>query len=203
MADTPQQLPVDYARTDPDVALMLRVQRDDQAAFDQLVSRHWDGVFLQLRLTVGEGDAEDLAQETFMRVYLHRKAYRPEAKFITWLYAIVRNVARNALRTRRRRPVVPLEGSKDLSQASHLADKKGESPSRHLQRSELKSAVKSALHKLQRRHRSALERQHYENKSYEEIAQEMAMSPKATKSLLHRARQQMRQELEERLTDGV
>lgn len=198
MADTPAPT-TDYAQADPEVALMLRVQRDDQGAFDQLVSRHWAGVFLQLRLTVGDGDAEDLTQETFMRVYLHRKAYRPEAKFVTWLYAIVRNVARNALRTRRRRPVVPLEGSKDLSQASHLADKRGESPSRHLQRSELKSVVKSALRKLQRRHRSALERQHYENKSYEEIAQEMAMSPKATKSLLHRARQQMRQELEERL----
>ena len=202
MADKPP--PVDYAQTDPDVRLMLQVQQnDDEAAFAKLVTRYRPGVYVQFRLAVGKDEAEDLTQETFMRVYLNRKTYRAEAKFATWLFSIARNVGRNALRTKRRRPVVPLEGASGEQHASRLADHRGETPSRQLQRSEMKKVVKDALQNLHRRQRTALVHQHYDDLSYEQIAQELALSPKAAKSLLYRARAQLRQELEPRVTDSV
>src|ERR1700751_252247 len=90
---------------DPEVHLMLLVQRDDPAAFAELVNRYSTQVFGQFypRLRDRE-EAEDLAQEVFLRLYRHRKRYQPRAKFATWLFHIAQNVFRNALRSRRRHP---------------------------------------------------------------------------------------------------
>src|SRR5439155_26636131 len=83
---------------DPEVGLMLRVQRDEPGAFAELVERYRPKVFGRLfRLFADRQDAEDLAQEVFLRLYRARKRYRPRAKFNTWLYHIAHNVARNAL----------------------------------------------------------------------------------------------------------
>src|SRR5438105_2894593 len=96
------------ALLDPEVRLMLRAQRDDAAAFRELVERHRDRVYHQLHFMVGSREeAEDLTQEVFLRVFRHRKTYRPQAKFATWLGHIVRNMGRNALRDRRRHPAFP------------------------------------------------------------------------------------------------
>ncbi len=195
--------PKDYANQDSEVLLMLRARGDDNSAFSQLIARHWERVYLHLRLTVGKEEAEDLTQETFMRIFRHRKEYRPEAKFITWLYSIVRNVARNALRDRRRKPVVQLQEDSQEGQASHLKDTKSETPSHLMERTELAIYVKDALKKLRRKHRAALEGQHYDDKTYEEIARDLALTPQAAKSLLYRARLLMRQELESRVEDGM
>src|SRR5262245_20188401 len=87
------------AHLDPDVQLMLRVQGDDPVAFQELVQRYGDKVYQQLYLLVTHREeAEDLTQEVFLRVFRHRKTYAPRAKFVTWLFHIVRNIARNALR---------------------------------------------------------------------------------------------------------
>src|SRR5437763_15852627 len=95
---------------DPDVALMLRVRdSDDGAAFAELVERHRARLVGVMHHLVGKADeAEDLAQETFLRVYRTRTRYHPKAKFSTWLFTIANNLALNALRSRRRKPVVPL-----------------------------------------------------------------------------------------------
>src|SRR5262245_48618768 len=85
---------------DADVALMLRVQRDEPGTFAQLVDRYWGQIFGRLRRQVGDRhEAEDLAQDVFLRVYRARKRYRPRAKFVTWLFHISQNVARNAVRS--------------------------------------------------------------------------------------------------------
>src|SRR6187399_1456810 len=98
------------ALRDPDIRLMLRVRDDDAAAFAELVERFQHRLVAVMHHLVGSADeAEDLAQEVFLRVYRIRKKYTPKAKFSTWLFTIANNLALNALRDRQRRPVLPLE----------------------------------------------------------------------------------------------
>src|SRR5207302_4168949 len=97
------------ARHDPDAARMMRVRRGDAAAFAELVQRYWQPVVGRFCRQLGDRqEAEDLAQEVFLRLYRARGRYRPQAKFSTWLYHVARNVARNAMRARRRHPCRPL-----------------------------------------------------------------------------------------------
>ena len=82
---------------DPDVILMLRIQSDDPGAFAELVERYWNKLFDRYyRQMRDRQEAEDLTQEVFLRLYRHRKRYRPQARFSTWLFHITHNVARNA-----------------------------------------------------------------------------------------------------------
>src|SRR5215470_7075993 len=94
---------------DPDVRLMLRVRDDQPGAFEELVERFQHRLVGVMHHLVGNADeAEDLAQEVFLRVYRARKKYRPRSKFSTWLFTIANNLALNTLRARQRKPVVPL-----------------------------------------------------------------------------------------------
>src|SRR5437588_9029293 len=98
------------ALRDPDIRLMLRVRDDDPAAFAELVDQYQHRLVGVMHHLVGNADeAEDLAQEVFLRVYRTRRRYRPKAKFSTWLFTIANNLALNTLRSRQRRPVVRLE----------------------------------------------------------------------------------------------
>ncbi len=98
------------ALRDPDIRLMLRVRDDDSVAFAELVELYQQRLVTIMHHLVGnKEEAEDLAQEVFLRVYRTRKRYRPRAKFSTWLFTIANNLALNALRSRQRKPVVPLD----------------------------------------------------------------------------------------------
>lgn len=190
----------DYAASDPDVELMLRVQRGDSAAFHELVQRYRDKVYQQLYLRVAHREeAEDLTQEVFLRVFRHRKRYKPTAKFVTWLFHIVRNVARNALRDRRRRPAfqfLHVNGEGEPTEFDTLvSDPRSEGPLAPLEKRETCRLVRDALDRLHFRHRLALEMQQYEDQSYGAIARMLALTPQAAKSLLYRARNQLRTEL--------
>src|SRR5262249_55078459 len=97
------------ALRDPDIRLMLRVRDDDAAAFAELVELYQQRLVAVMHHLVGNAEeAEDLAQEVFLRVYRSRKKYRPRSKFSTWLFTIANNLALNSLRSRRRKPVVTL-----------------------------------------------------------------------------------------------
>src|SRR5947209_11710596 len=98
------------AMRDPDVRLMLRVRdADDAAAFGELVERYQQRLVGILHHLLGNADeAEDLAQEVFLRIYRSRQRYHPKAKFSTWLFTIANNLALNVLRARQRKPAVPL-----------------------------------------------------------------------------------------------
>src|SRR5580704_7044484 len=128
--------------SDPEVGLMLQVQRDEAGAFAELVERYWTRVFGRLYRQLGDRqEAEDLAQDVFLRLYRARHRYQPRAKFGTWLFHIAQNVARNALRSRRRHPCVPLgrlgdPGDDDRAVDGLLLDR-GESPSRPMERAEI------------------------------------------------------------------
>src|SRR6476646_9353610 len=97
------------ALRDPDIRLMLRVRDDDNEAFAELVEVYHTRLVGVMQHLVGKAEeAEDLAQEVFLRVYRTRKKYHPKAKFSTWLFTIANNLALNALRSRQRKPSIPL-----------------------------------------------------------------------------------------------
>jgi RNA polymerase sigma-70 factor, ECF subfamily len=180
---------------DPEVRLMLRVREGDKPAFAELTERYEARVLGYFcRQVRDRAEAEDLTQEVFLRLYRARKSYQPRARFATWVFHITQNVARNALRSRRRRPSVRLDASSSgearLPEAL-LADR-GDAPSRPLERMELANVVRDAVATLAGRQRAAVEMHQFEDLSYAEVAAELDMTPKAAKSLLYRARNQLR-----------
>jgi RNA polymerase sigma-70 factor (ECF subfamily) len=187
---------------------MLRVQRDEPGAFAELVGRYWSPVFGRIFRQLGHRqEAEDLVQEVFLRLYRHRHRYQPRAKFTTWLFYISQNVVRNALRSRRRHPSTRLDAlagpEEDLPRSNgHLAGRY-EAPSRPLERAELARVVRAAVSSLAGRQRTAVELHQFHDRTYNEIAVEMDMSPKAAKSLLYRARLELRACLTGYMEDGT
>jgi RNA polymerase sigma-70 factor, ECF subfamily len=184
---------------EPEVRLMLRVKAGETGAFEELLSRYWPRIFGRFFKQLGDRqEAEDLAQDVFLRLYRNRRRYEPRASFATWIYHIARNVARNAVRGRRRRPCVSLghlrQPDHEESYAERLTAHRQDSPMRPLEREEVTRQVRVAISALACRQRTALELQ-FQDCSYSEIAAELNMTPKAAKSLLYRARLQLRENL--------
>jgi RNA polymerase sigma-70 factor (ECF subfamily) len=182
--------------SDPEIERMLRVQRDEPGAFAELLKRYWTPVFSRLYRQLGDRqEAEDLAQDVFMRLYRSRHRYQPRAKFTTWLFHIAQNVARNALRTRARHPCVPLgrlTRQDDDQSPDRFLSERWEAPSRPIERREAAGVVRNAVAGLGGRQRRALELHQFHDWTYEEVAAEMRMSLPAAKGLLYRARNQLR-----------
>jgi RNA polymerase sigma-70 factor, ECF subfamily len=189
-----QSQPTSYELQDPDVRLMLQVRDGDAAAFTELVLRYQNRLLTVLEHLVGNREqAEDLAQEVFVRVFKARQRYEPEAKFSTWLFTIANNIASNALRSRsRRREVGVPEGngadSTPLSLDQLAKAASGAMPTRALDKAEQAEMVRSAVAALSERQRMALLLAKFEGMSYQDIAQTMDLSVQAIKSLLSRAR---------------
>jgi RNA polymerase sigma-70 factor, ECF subfamily len=181
---------------DPEVSLMLRVQAGDDGAFADLVLRYRARVFGSFVKRLGDRqEAEDLTQEVFLRLYRSRHTYQPRARFGTWLFHVSQNVARNALRARRRRPALRLEAltsPADPGPGEALLTDRGEAPSRPIERSELAGVVRAAVSALAGRQRAAVELHQFHDRTYAEVAEELEMTPKAAKSLLYRARNELR-----------
>jgi RNA polymerase sigma-70 factor (ECF subfamily) len=141
-------------------------------------------------------EAEDLAQEVFLRVYRARYKYRPRAKFSTWLFTIANNLALNALRSRQRKPVVPLtihdSGPLGPRPAEQLVRDAEAQPVQHLQQQELAAIIQVAIQGLNERQRMAVVLNKFEDMNYAEIAEIMGLTTKAVKSLLSRARMNLR-----------
>ena len=201
-----------YQQSDPDVRLMLRVKEDDVNAFTDLM-RKYQPRLVRLMHTLGpRGDmAEDLMQETFMRVYRARKSYVPGAKFSTWLFTIAGNVARNANRSvRRRHEVSEVDAPKSADSPSGAqllsvaaVDASGLMPNRLAEGVERAEVVRAAVGLLGERQRMALMLSRFENMSYVEISEAMGLSTKAVKSLLSRARVNLRDVLQPYVQSGL
>jgi RNA polymerase sigma-70 factor (ECF subfamily) len=190
------------ALRDPDIRLMLRVRGDEPGAFEQLVEQYQHRLVAVMHHLVGSAEeAEDLAQEVFLRVYRARKKYRPRAKFSTWLFTIANNLALNSLRSRQRKPSVPLNlrdsGPLGPRPAEQLVQDRGGPPMQRLQQEELAALIRTALEGLNERQRMAVVLNKFEDMSYEEIAQVMNLTTKAVKSLLSRARDNLRLALQD------
>jgi RNA polymerase sigma-70 factor (ECF subfamily) len=183
---------------DPDIRLMLRVRDGaDEAAFAELVELYRHRLVTVMHHLVGSSEeAEDLSQEVFLRVYMGRKKYYPRAKFSTWLFTIANHLALNYLRTKQRRPVVPLNvrdsGPLGPRPAEQLVRDKKQQPGQNMERQELTGVVAKALGELNERQRVAVVLNKFEDMSYAEIAEVMGMTIKAVKSLLSRARDNLR-----------
>ena len=200
-----------YQQSDPDVRLMLRVKDDDAGAFETLV-RRYEARLVRLMRTLGPRPdlAEDLAQETFLRVYRARKRYEPGAKFSTWLFTIAGNVARNSARSVGRRQEVNEADAPRQDEASHAQlltamalDASGQMPARLVEGSERAEIVRAAVAALGERQRMALMLSRFENMNYAEIAETMGLTTKAVKSLLSRARVNLKALLQPYIDAGI
>jgi RNA polymerase sigma-70 factor, ECF subfamily len=194
---------------DPDVRLMLRAKEGDQTAFTQLVTNYQDRlVGVLAHMLQNKEAAEDLAQEVFLRVYRARHGYEPTAKFSTWLFRIANNLANNLRRDsgRRKEIVLNVNDSGPLGPRPGermMADKSGLMPTRQFDKTEVCSMVQAALATLNEKQRMAVLLHKFEEMSYTDIAAALDMTPAAVKSLLSRARDNLREKLEPYVRQGT
>lgn len=187
---------------------MLQVRDGSAVAFETLVQKYQNRLVTVLQHLVNDRSlAEDLAQDVFLRIYRARHSYLPTAKFSTWLYTITNNVANNAIRKSSRRKEVNLvsspSGSMNVRPLDTMAkDKSALMPTRQLDRNELSSILHDAIQSLSPRQRMAMMLSRFENLSYIEISQAMDLSTQAVKSLLSRARVNLKEMLEPYVETG-
>jgi RNA polymerase sigma-70 factor (ECF subfamily) len=184
-----------------DAEVMLRVKAGDQSAFDYLVQKYRRPlVSFMYRMAHNSAAAEDLAQEVFLRIYRSRATYEASAKFTTWLYRIATNLAVNHARdTRHERPEVTVS----LDEPDEESGTTLELPDSHLSaeqalvRRERMLAIRSKVEALPEQQKMAVIMHKYQQMDYKEIAEVLKKSESATKSLLFRAYESLREQLKE------
>ena len=187
---------------------MLQVREDDATAFEELMLRYQGRVLSVLRLMIGNRDlAEDLTQDVFLRVFRARKTYTPGSKFSTWLFTIANNVALNAIRRQKRKPEYQFAPVGESSNGMPTIDQtvpenSAMMPTRQLDHQELRETVRMAVDTLSENQRMAVLLNKFEGMNYVEIAQVMKLTPQAVKSLLCRARTNLRVILEPYIDHG-
>ncbi|MGB7767783.1 MAG: sigma-70 family RNA polymerase sigma factor [Verrucomicrobiia bacterium] len=194
------------AHPDPDAILMLRVKRGDRAAFAELVEKYKQPVMnLVYRTLHDEAEAEDLAQNVFLQVYKSAQRYESRAKFSTWLFTIARNLCLNEIRRRSRHPADSLEeahAEHEDQPRQQFEDKTNMAPPDKLLHGELAQKIEEALAGLPENQRTAILLCRQEELSYEEIAEILGCSLSATKSLIHRGRETLKEKLKPYLRTG-
>ena len=187
---------------------MVEVGEDNAAAFEELVLRYQPRLLNVIAHIVGSRDqAEDIVQEVFLRVYRARKTYKPAAKFSTWIFTIANNVAANTIKSTARRREVKLDpaagsptGANPLESIVMVSS--GQIPAQRIDKLETREIVRLAVETLESRQRMAVLLSKFEGMGYSEIAEVMGVSIQAVKSLLFRARNNLRDILEPYLNHG-
>ncbi len=187
--------------SDPEVVAQAR--KGSEAAYRELLTRYERPVFsLVFRMVRDRETAEDLAQETFIKVLNNLDRYSPEFKFSSWLFKIANNLTIDHLR-RRRVDTISIEGAPDAvtaesARATSIAVvSPGESPLEELESKELGSAIERAIGKLRPEYRACIMLRHVHDKSYEEIAEIVKLPLGTVKTYIHRARHELRTALGE------
>jgi len=186
-----------------DVRLMQLTAKGDIAAFERLIERHQALVIGTVSRMLGSNsDVEDIAQQVFLRVWRSAGRYVARAKFTTWLLKITRNLVFNELRRSKRRGYIPIQGQGE-SAAEEIAvrDETNPTPDAALLEAELQAAIEKAITGLPPAQRMALILRRYEDRSYEEIGEILGLSVPAVKSVLFRARTELRAQLSKYLND--
>ena len=187
--------------SESDIELMARCAKADHDAFAILVERHQHAVVGTIAKMMGSPvDAEDLAQQVFLRVWKSAPRYKPKAKFTTWLFTITRNLVFNENRRRYRHTEISMDGTEAATQLS-VARSPDATPDDNLQRTELRNAVDTAIAELPENGRMAIILRRYEDMPYEEIAQVLNTTVPAIKSLIFRSRAQLKVSLARYLED--
>jgi RNA polymerase sigma-70 factor (ECF subfamily) len=191
---------------DPDAALMLRVKQGDTTAFTELVEKYKQPVMnLAYRTVRDMTEAEDLAQNVFVQIYKSAARYKSTAKFSTWLFTIARNLCLNEIRRRSRHPADSLDAphpDQEDQPLQQFEDKTTVSPPENVLQGELVWQIDRALADLPENQRSAILLCRQEELSYEEIAEVLGCSVSATKSLIHRGRETLKERLKAYLRTG-
>ncbi len=184
-----------------DADIMLRVKAGDDSAFDYLVAKYRRPmVSFMHRTTRNPGVAEELAQEVFLRVYRSRQTYEAAAKFSTWLYRIATNLAVNHARdTRHEHPEQNVSLEEPDPETGLLVDLPDATPNveQNLLERERLAAIRKHVQGLPERQRMAVIMHKYQNMDYRQIAEVLKLSESATKSLLFRAYETLRERLKE------
>ena len=194
------------SQPDPDAVLMLRVKRGDRAAFAELVEKYKQPVMNFVHRSLrDETEAEDLAQNVFLQVYKSRDRYERTAKFSTWIFTIARNLCLIDIRRRSRLPAESLEethAEHDDVPARQYEDKKVLLPTDNILHGELADKIEEALADLPELQRTAILLCRQDELSYEEIATVLDCSLSATKSIIHRGRETLKEKLKPYLRSG-
>ena len=176
---------------DSDQQLVQRVQAGEKAAFDLLVRKYQHRVLkLVSRFVSDAAEAEDVAQEAFLKAYRALASFRGDSAFYTWLYRIAINTAKNALVSNRRRPVdfdLDLQDPEQYDRHARL--KEGDTPEGVLLTEEIRSVVEKAMEQLPEDLRTAIVLRELEGLSYEEIAEAMDCPVGTVRSRIFRARE--------------
>lgn len=176
-----------------DEELMRRLQGGEDAALAPLM-QHWEAPVKRFifRMIGNTAEAEDLAQEVFVRVYTKRATYRAGAKFSTWCFSIAANQAKNRLRWWRRRPALSLNAWTEAGGDTADESRAGASAAHEAVRHEQIAAVQTAVAALPLDLRTALVLFEYEGQPMADIAEALHCTPKAVENRLYRARQQLK-----------
>jgi RNA polymerase sigma-70 factor (ECF subfamily) len=206
MAGVPQALPFEGEAAVSgdalsDAQIMLQVKAGDDSAFEYLVQKYRRAmVSFMFRMAHNNAAAEDLAQEVFLRVYRSRESYEASAKFTTWLYRIATNLAVNHARdTRHERPENTVSLDEPDQESGHTLDLPDRTPSAEeaIVRRERVAAIRQRVQALPERQRIAVVMHKYQQMEYRQIADVLKLSESATKSLLFRAYETLREQLKE------
>ena len=191
---------------DPDAVLMLRVREGDMAAFETLVERYKQPVINLLYRTLPDAtEAEDLAQNVFIQVHKSAHRYEASARFSTWLFTIARNLCLNEIRRRSRHPAESLDlthPENDDQPLRQIEDVKQFAPPDTMLQGELTDKIEDAIAGLPENQRTAMLLCRQDDLSYDDIAKVLGCSLSATKSLIHRARETLKQRLKPYLKTG-
>ncbi len=198
MTDDPS-LQADASGDDParDLRLMERVKGGDMDAFRELVETHEQRVIGTVARMIGDPvEAEDISQQVFVRVWKSAARWEPTAKFTTWLYTILRNLVFNESRRRARHKTSSLDAATDSEEhAQQFPDGNVKAPDITMLDSEMQDAIERAIQELPEAQRMAVVMRRYQDVSYEEIGEVLALTVPAVKSLLFRARTDLRERL--------
>src|SRR5438067_11803012 len=175
-----------------DIRLMQLVSGGDTSAFEKLIERHQSLVAGTVARMLGSNsDVEDIAQQVFIRLWKSARRYVPRAKFTTWLLKITRNLVFNEMRHTKRRAHVPLQ-SEPGAEDPPVKDEMNLAPDASLLETELQRTIEEAILQLPETQRLALVLRRYEQLSYEQLAEVLGLSVPAVKSVLFRARSELR-----------
>lgn len=201
-----ERQPAPAPETLSDEELMEEIVRGSEEAFAALVRRYQSRIINAVSRLISDRDrAQEIAQETFLRVFIHRERYRPSGKFSTWLYTIAMNLAKNEIRRRvRSRAVVSLEKLIEATGdgGAFVADP-GPGPDRSFRRREIQGKVSEAIDRLPRKFREVLVLRDMQQLSYEEIGEVLHIPGGTVRSRINRARLALKELLDPNIEGTV
>lgn len=189
----------EHRQSDNDLMRELQAGRD--GALSELIARWREPLFsFAYRYVHNAADADEVSQETFVRVYQHRERFRLDARFSTWLFAIAVNLCRNRARWRKRHPTVSLDGSANDDDENPRRERLSEdvdtaTPEEQAASHERAAVVRDAIGKLPHDLKTALLLFQYEGLSHQEIGEVLKCTPKAVETRIYRARRRLKKKL--------